>query len=410
MSTESLLVFLGIGIVAGGAYLLGRYRSSQAQHGPRPSNTGSSQDETPDEPGLTDGESTETGDVLEDFSDSVSWLPDAIAILDHDLNLIWGNSMAETWFGFSTSEHAHSHFGELVKSEEIKQFISGKGYPESLECASPNHPDLILRLRFLQYKNRQYLLMARDITQVKALESIRRDFIANASHELRTPVSILYGYLEMMSEKKRSGISSEWKQAIKHMHKQTVRIKQIIEDMSMLSRLENPDTPNPPETLDMVELIESVSSNAKALSGKRSHSINTKVNSRYDLLGNRSEIESLLSNLVSNAIHYTPAEGKITIKWDVKSSVGTLSIADTGIGIEKQEIPRITERFYRVDSTRSRNTGGTGLGLAIVHHIVNRNDAKLRIKSIPGKGSVFSAVFPSSRIQPNDRSTDLLFG
>ncbi|MYB33775.1 MAG: phosphate regulon sensor histidine kinase PhoR [Gammaproteobacteria bacterium] len=381
-----------------------------AKPNPQSSSFEPHQSESPDDLALTTEGTGETADSLEDFSDNVSWLPDAITILDHDLNLIWGNNMAETWFGFSTSEHAHSDFIELIQSNEIKEFILGKGYPESFECASPKNPDLVLRLRFLPYKNRQYLLQARDITQIKALENIRRDFIANASHELRTPVSILYGYLEMMSEKKGSGISSEWRQAIKHMRKQIIRIKQIIEDMSTLSRLENPDTPNPSEALDMDELIESASNNARALSGKSSHSILTKVNTNYDLLGNRSEIESLVSNLVSNAIHYTPAEGRITIKWDVKSSVGTLSVADTGIGIEKQELPRITERFYRVDSSRSRNTGGTGLGLAIVNHIVNRNNAKLRIKSIPKRGSVFSVIFPRSRIQPNNRSTDLLFG
>ena len=408
---DSLLLLTGIAVIAAGAYLLGRHRGKQALSG-RDSGEleASSSGSVNEEAAAPSAQETGTSDVLEDFSDSVSWLPDAIMILDHDLNLVWGNKMAETYFGFITSEHAHSHFSKLIHSEEIKQHILGRGYPEALECVSPNNPDLILRLRLLSYKNQQYLLQARDVTQFKALANIRRDFIANASHELRTPVSILYGYLEMMSERKRTGISSEWKQAIKHMHNQTQRIKQIIEDMSMLSRLENPDISTTPEALDMKELIGSVSSNAKILSGKRSHSIVTKVNSSYDLLGSRSEIESLLSNLVSNAIQYTPPEGRITIKWDVKSQVGTLSIADTGIGIEKHEIPRITERFYRIDPARSRHTGGTGLGLAIVHHIVNRNDAKLRIKSILKQGSVFSVIFPSSRIQPNDRSTDLLFG
>ena len=265
-------------------------------------------------------------------------------------------------------------------------------------------------MRFLPYKHRQYLLQARDITQVRALETIRRDFIANASHELRTPVSILYGYLEMMLEKKQSGISSEWKRAIRQMHEQTHRIKQIIEDMMMLSRLENPDTSNMHETLDMTQLVRSVSHNAKILSGKKSHSINTHIDSSHDLLGNRAEIESLLSNLVSNAVHYTPSGGKITIKWAVKSAQGTLSVADTGIGIDKEEIPRITERFYRIDTARSRDTGGTGLGLAIVHHIVNRHEAKLRIRSIPAKGSVFTVIFPAQRVQPNNQHTNLLFG
>ncbi len=410
MIFDNLLILAGAGIIAGGAYLLGRYRNIPAKPHPESSNFESSQGELQDDHAFVNGETGKTAAPPEDFSDNVSWLPDAITILDHDLNLIWGNSMAETWFGFSNSGHAHSDFTELVKSSEIREFLLGKGYPESLECFSPENPDIALRLRFLPYKNRQYLLQARDITRIKALENIRRDFIANASHELRTPVSILYGYLEMMSEKKGSGISSEWRQAIKHMHKQTIRIKQIIEDMSMLTRLESPKTPNPPEALDMGELIESTSNNAGALSGKGSHSILTKVNANYDLLGNRSEIESLVSNLVSNAIHYTPAKGRITIKWDVKSSGGTLSIADTGIGIEKQELSRITERFYRIDSSRSRNTSGTGLGLAIVNHIVNRNNARLRIKSIPQKGSVFSVTFPRSRIQPNNRSTDLLLG
>lgn len=407
---DTLLQFAVIGIIGLGAYLLGRRQGHQPTHATAPQKMQRSGAESDNMSELPANRLAEALDPLEDFNDSVSWLPDAIIILDYDLNLVWGNSVAETWFEFSTSEHAHHHYSRLMLSEEIEQFILGRGYPESFECASPTNPEVVLILRFLPYKNRQYLLQARDITQIKALENIRRDFIANASHELRTPVSIIYGYLEMMSEKKRSGISPEWDKAVKQMHLQTHRIKQIIEDMSMLSRLENPDTSNLQDTLNMAELIESVSGYAKILSGKRSHAITAKVNSEYGLLGNRSEIESLLSNLVSNAIHYTPSEGRITIKWDVKSFAGMLSIADTGIGIAKEELPRITERFYRVHASRPRNRGGTGLGLAIVNHIVNRNDAKLRIKSVPKKGSVFTVIFPRSRTLQIKANTNLLFG
>ncbi len=349
-------------------------------------------------------------DRIDELHESVSWLPDAIIILDTRMHLNWANGTAQKWFGINPSRHTHIDFCSITNDSQMSEFISSRNMDDPLDLPAPALPETTIRLRILPYKNDQYLLQARDVTWIKALEKIRRDFVANASHELSTPVSVLYGYLEMMLQDKKNGISEEWKRAIRQMHEQTAQIKRIVEDMMILSRLEDPETTEEHETFELGSLIDSVFENARALSGNKAHRVRTTTDKEFHLTGNRKEIESLVLNLVSNAVRYTPERGQITISWQVTPTGGRLSVQDTGIGIEKDEIPRLTERFYRTDTARSRATGGTGLGLAIVNHIVNRHQATLHIKSKPGKGSKFSVTFPSSRVVPAKPQTSLVLG
>ena len=260
----------------------------------------------------------------------------------------------------------------------------------------------------MPYRAGQYLLQGRDITKIRQLEQIRRDFVANASHELRTPLSILYGYLEMMQDETDDNISQQWKPVVHQMFEQTGRIKQIVDDMMLLSRLEDVDEALEQQFTAIAPMMHSACKDAEALAAPKHQVVHKDIDDNYSLLCNFKEIQSLVMNLVSNAVRYTPDEGFITVKWKVDLIGGYLSVIDTGIGIEEENIPRLTERFYRTDPARSRAAGGTGLGLAIVNHIVNRHHAKLLIKSEVGKGSAFTVHFPPESVRADHEQVNLL--
>jgi two-component system phosphate regulon sensor histidine kinase PhoR len=354
---------------------------------------------------LIDGKARSADDIhVQDLQDSMSRLPDAIMLLDDQLRLDWANQIAENWFGFRLSQHFQQELGSLLNLPAFDQFLESRDYKQSFDCTTPGSPEIEVRIRIVPFRHGQYLLQARDVTQVKVLEQMRRDFVANASHELRTPISVVYGYLDMMMEDTNEGISQEWRLAIMQMHEQTNRLKQIIDDMMTLSRLEDPEYDGEHEFVELAPLLESAGNNAAILSGDKNHRIRTEIESECLLYCNRKEIESLITNLVSNAVRYTPEKGSIIIRWLVDASGGSLSVIDTGIGMAADELPRITERFYRTDSARSRETGGTGLGLAIINHIVNRHQAKLTIESQLHRFSIFTVQFPSDRIRKIDQS------
>lgn len=337
-----------------------------------------------------------------------AWLPDAIFVFDQLFNLNWANRTAEEWFGFHLRDYVHSPANQFFQDEQLICFLNERQYIGEYDCPAPMLQETIIRLRLLPYRHGQILLQGRDITQTKKLDQVRRDFVANASHELRTPTSIIYGYLDMMLMDDTKGVNDEWKPAISQMYDQTTRIKQIVDDMMMLSRLEDPDTLNGHHFFEIEPLLESVAKNARIISSDKSHAIKTDISTGYQLLGSRDEIESLATNLVNNAVRYTPDNGKIMISWKTDIAGGILSVSDSGIGIEEKDIPRITERFYRTDTARSRETGGTGLGLAIVNHIANRHQATLKIESTLGKGSTFHVIFPNTNIKHVEAQAQLL--
>ena len=299
-------------------------------------------------------------------------------------------------------------FKSIVIDSELAQILSIKNYGTAIDCQAPDAADVILRVRLFPFRDGKHLLQARDVTKMKNLEQVRRDFVANASHELRTPISILYGYLEMMRQDDEKGISDEWKPAISQMHDQTIRVKSIIDDMMILSRLEDQEIGSEHEFIKFKPLLESAAKDAEILSKGKHHTIKTDIKSDDSLLCNSEEIKSLVSNIISNAIRYTPDNGTITIQWQVDSDMARLSVRDTGIGIKSEDIPRITERFYRTDTAHSRESGGTGLGLAIVNHICIRHQASLQVESELSKGSVFIVAFPCERIRKHLRQIELL--
>jgi two-component system phosphate regulon sensor histidine kinase PhoR len=252
----------------------------------------------------------------------------------------------------------------------------------------------VLSVQIVPYGDRQKLIVSRDITEFDRLETMRQDFIANVSHELRTPLTVLSGFLETIdgSEDKHKALS----RALPLMTDQTRRMHRLVEDLLALSRLESGANPLREDLVNVPDLVRALYRDALALSGGR-HRIMLQLDSDQQLQGSEDELRSAFGNLVSNAVSYTPKGGEVTIAWQEREGRPVFAVRDTGIGVDQSHIPRLTERFYRVDRSRSRETGGTGLGLAIVKHVLNRHQATLEVLSEPAKGSTFAAVFPKER-------------
>jgi two-component system phosphate regulon sensor histidine kinase PhoR len=249
------------------------------------------------------------------------------------------------------------------------------------------------------YGQDEKLLLSRDITQAEKLETMRRDIVANVSHELKTPLTVVSGFLESFADGLVRPDEPRGRQAMQLMRVQTDRMLRLIEDLLMLSALEVSAGPSTETEIDVAGLLNAMQQEAQALSGGR-HAIMVRPGPAATLYADEREIASAVGNLVSNAIRYTPPGGYISLVWDVKENgEGWISVEDTGIGLESRHIPRLTERFYRVDTSRSRDTGGTGLGLAIVKHVLTRHQGRLEIDSEVGRGSIFAAVFPARRVK-----------
>jgi len=254
---------------------------------------------------------------------------------------------------------------------------------------------MVLAVQQVPYGENHRLLLGRDITRWERLETTRRDFVANVSHELRTPLTVVGGFLETLADMEVPDPEMS-RRAIGLMRQQTSRMARLVEDLLTLSRLESAQSPSREEDVNVPDMVRALLQEAQALSAGH-HQIRLVVESTDWLKGNAEELRSAFSNLVSNAVRYTPDKGAIEISWRVRDTHLVFAVKDNGIGIEPQHIDRLTERFYRVDRSRSRETGGTGLGLAIVKHVVNRHQGLLDIQSTPGSGSTFSVQFPETR-------------
>jgi two-component system phosphate regulon sensor histidine kinase PhoR len=264
-------------------------------------------------------------------------------------------------------------------------------------------PGLALSLQLIPFGQAQRLLLSRDVTQAERVDLMRRDFVANVSHELRTPLTVLVGFLETIHNLKLD--PQRQRDYIGMMQEQSARMQRIIEDLLTLSALDSAPPAAADQRVPMAPLLERLKTDAEALSAGR-HTIRLACEEASDVLGVETELSSAFGNLVSNAIRYTPPGGVVTLAWREGAEGARFLVEDTGIGIDAEHLPRLTERFYRVDRSRSRETGGTGLGLAIAKHALARHDAVLEIESQPGKGSRFSARFPARRLAQRDPSRD----
>ena len=321
--------------------------------------------------------------------------PDGVVILDADHRIEWCNDTAESHLDLNVGTDAGQRVTNLVRQPEFVAYVEAGNYAHPVELRSPRGAGVILSVQIIPYGDAQKLLLSRDITRLEKLETMRRDFAANVSHELRTPLTVLSGFIETIKELQLDPKRS--RDYLNLMTEQGTRMQRIVDDLLTLSTLESAPGPSLDERVRVAPLLDRLHAEAEALSGGR-HKIVLDAEAGFDLLGAENEIASAFGNLMSNAIRYTPAGGEVRLTWRASASEAEFSVQDTGIGIAPEHIPRLTERFYRVDRGRSRETGGTGLGLAIVKHILNRHQATLDIKSEPGKGSRFAARFPARRI------------
>ena len=343
---------------------------------------------------------TQLNSALERFSLATNAMPDGLVILSASNEIEWCTSHAESQLGLDLSTDKNLPIVNLLRDSHFIAYLYSGEYSEPFKLKSWRNPDVSLEIQLVPFANKQKLLISRDMTQLEKVDVMRRDFIANVSHELRTPLTVVGGFLETLSDM-QGAVPEAIKTYFAMMQDQTSRMRRIIEDLLTLSTIEsNSEAPEERE-IDMTNLLISLQSDALSLSQtlyKTKHKIQLKVDQTLNLNGAQDELQSALGNLVSNAVRYTPKGGEITITWAAQNEQALFSVRDTGIGIQQQHIDRLTERFYRVDRSRSRETGGTGLGLSIVKHILIRHQAKLEISSEVGVGSTFSVVFPKSRI------------
>lgn len=339
---------------------------------------------------------TQLTSALERFQRAAGALPDGVVLLNNSDQIDWCNHTAEVQFGLSLAKDIGQPIGYLVRQTEFNEYLQAHEYGEPIKLKSARHPDITLEIQLVPYGDNQKLLLCRDITPLENLETMRRDFIANVSHELRTPLTVVGGFLETLED-----MDSDMPDVTRHyfhlMQEQTGRMRHLVEDLLTLSRLES--SQHAPQEIDInvPDMLRTVLAEGQSFSGGH-HQLSLDADDALHLNGAPEELRSAFGNLVTNAIRYTPDGGEIRLAWRLRGNDAVFSVSDTGIGIEPQHLGRLTERFYRVDSSRSRATGGTGLGLSIVKHILTRHQARLEIESEYGKGSVFSAVFPGARV------------
>ena len=336
------------------------------------------------------------GEALSRFQLAGAALPDAVVILDDADRIEWCNPKAEDYFGLDNQRDHGQQITYIIRQPRFVEHLSSNHAGESLvvKMLRPGG-EIVLSVQQVPYGDSRKLILGRDITRWERLETTRRDFVANVSHELRTPLTVVGGFLETLDDMDVSDQAMS-KRAIELMRQQTSRMTRLVEDLLTLSRLESTQNPPREEDINVPAMLRALHQDAQVLSAGR-HRIRVKLESTEWLKGTAEELRSAFGNLISNAVRYTPENGEIEIRWEMREDRLTFAVHDTGIGIEPQHIDRLTERFYRVDRSRSRETGGTGLGLAIVKHVLNRHQARLDIQSTPGSGSTFSVVFPDTR-------------
>jgi two-component system phosphate regulon sensor histidine kinase PhoR len=321
-------------------------------------------------------------------------LTDGVVLLDEADRILFCNTTAESQLGLAVDSDRGQAIVNLVRQPEFVSYLQARDFARPLTLRSERVKDSTLSIHVLPYADNHRLLQVKDITQSERLDRTRRDFVANVSHELRTPLTVLSGFLETLQEIDVD--PAERRRYLDLMAEQSKRMQTIVQDLLTLSSIESAPPPVS-DVIDMASLIDKLERDARALSAGR-HVIEVVGDGRPDLRGAEPELVSAFANLVTNAVRYTPAGGTIRIVWHALEQGAEFAVEDTGIGIPAEHIPRLTERFYRIDRGRSRDSGGTGLGLAIVKHSLNRHNAQLEITSAPGQGSRFAARFPASRV------------
>lgn len=336
--------------------------------------------------------------ALKHLEQATAALPEGVIILSATDHIEWCNPVAGYHFGLNNAHDSGQQITYLLRQPEFIEYLAQKNFTEPLILRGMRPHGLTLSIKLIHYGDARKLLISRDITRFERIEIMRQDFVANVSHELRTPLTVVNGFVETLHD--MPSLENDMaRRALHLMSEQTQRMERLVDDLLTLSKLEDTHNPLQDESIDMPALLHTLHQEGLSLSG-RQHQIILEIETELSLLGSYDELHSAFGNLLSNAIRYTPKGGEIFLRWQEQNGQPVFSVRDSGIGISPDHIPRLTERFYRVDKSRSRETGGTGLGLAIVKHVANRHQAQLVITSIEDKGSTFSILFPAKRSLP----------
>ncbi|HVE49435.1 MAG TPA: phosphate regulon sensor histidine kinase PhoR [Casimicrobiaceae bacterium] len=337
--------------------------------------------------------------TIDRFRKAAEAMPDGVVVLDARNRIEWANSRAIDQLGLDLESDRGQPLVNLLRVPEFLRYLENGDFRDSVLVEQP-HARRTLALQLVPFGIEEKLVLSRDVTQLEAVARMRRDFIASVSHELKTPLTVISGFVETLQE-----IDLDARQRTRYlglMQEQAYNMQRLVADLITLSALESEHNPMHDTSFPVVPLLLEVLADAKALS-RDEHTITLETGHAASITGSRDELKSAFANLVSNAIRYTPPGGSIALRWRIdEDGSGSFSVTDTGIGVAREHIPRLTERFSRVDRSRSRATGGTGLGLAIVKHVLMRHRAELDIESTPGVGSTFSVRLPAELVQPAD--------
>ena len=333
--------------------------------------------------------------LMRQLQQSTAALPNGVVILNEQREIVWFNRMAARLLGLRAASDLGVRIENLLREPAFGHYLHKGDYANPVVVRRSSPQDSYLSVQLVAYGDGQQLLLVADVSRQMRLEAVRRDFVANASHELRSPLTVISGYLETLGQD--PALDADFAAPIAEMRRQAARMNAIVRDLLELSRLEETDERAGGEPLDVPALMALLRRDVLARP-VHPHEVRVRIDSHAALIGKESEIHSAFANLVDNAAKYTPPDGSLEMRWWCDREGGHFSVTDTGIGIPAEHLPRLTERFYRVDPGRSRATGGSGLGLAIVKHVLQRHGAELEIHSVPGKGSTFTCHFPPERI------------
>ncbi len=334
--------------------------------------------------------------LIDRAQSSLVALAEAVVLIDESHQIEWWNPAAEKLLGIQPLDRGRNILTILRQPNFIEYFNHIDQAPDGLRMKSSAFEDHYVQVKMTRFGGESRLLVAYDVTRMHNLEQMRKDFVDNISHELRTPLTVLSGYIETFTD--QEDLNPRWKRAFDQMQAQTKRMNALVNDLLLLSRLESNKQIAKNQIIEMPSLMNQLFDDAQAYNVDYGHTLNLEIDSHCDLIGSDMELASAFSNLITNAIKYTPKGGTITMGWHDDGVQGYFTVEDTGIGIDPKHLPRLTERFYRVDSARSRQTGGTGLGLAIVKHVLMQHGAHLEIESKENQGSTFKVVFPKERL------------
>ncbi len=335
--------------------------------------------------------------TIERFQSAAEAIPDGMVVLDATNRIKWANARAQTLLGLNLAQDAGTALANLVRQPDFVRYLEIADFTEPITIDSQRDAGVTLSIQIVPFGVEEKLLISRDITRIEAVARMRRDFIANVSHELKTPLTVISGFVETLQELDLD--ERQRSRFLQLMQEQSTSMQRLVQDLLTLSALESEQNSLADEHFAIIPLLLQLSADAKGLA-QGQHEIALDIGAAARVLGSRDELASAFGNLVSNAVRYTLQGGTITLSWRVDADgTGVFAVTDTGIGIAPEHLPRLTERFYRVDRSRSRATGGTGLGLAIVKHVLLRHQAELEVRSEPGKGSTFAVRLPARRVE-----------